>query len=122
MTLIDSSAWIHSLRPRGDAAVTKRVRVLLETGEAAWCPMIRLELWNGARGEHEKRVLRDMQRDLPELDVNPAVWTAAYELARKARQRGVTVPATDLLVAACARHHGVNIEHDDEHLAALTAL
>lgn len=122
MTLIDSSAWIHSLRPHGDAAVTERVRFLLETGEAAWCPMIRLELWNGARGEHEKRVLRDMVRDLPELDINRAVWSGADELARKARRLGVTAPATDLLIAACARHYGVNIEHDDEHLAALTGL
>jgi len=122
MTLIDTSAWIHSLRPGGDAVVTERVRFLLETGEAAWCPMVRLELWNGARGEHEKRVVRDMERDLPELELTPAVWNMSCELARKARRRGVTAPATDLLIAACARHHGVNIEHDDEHLAALAKL
>ena len=122
MTLIDSSAWIHSLRPHGNREVTERVRFLLETGEAAWCSMIRLELWNGARGEHEKRVLRDMERDLPELEVNHAVWLASYKLARKARKGGVTAPATDLLIAACARHHGVNIEHDDEHLASLATL
>jgi predicted nucleic acid-binding protein len=122
MTLIDTSAWIHSLRPRGDATVTQRVRQLLETGEAAWCPMVRLELWNGARGEHEKRVLRDMDRDLPELAIDEAVWRKGRDLARKARRSGITVPATDLLIAACARHHNVSIEHDDEHLAALTRL
>jgi predicted nucleic acid-binding protein len=122
MTLVDSSAWIHSLRPGGDAAVTARVRFLLETGEAAWCPMIRLELWNGARGVHEKRVLRDMARSVAELDVSQSVWSAGYELARKARMKGLTAPATDILIAACARHHGVGIEHDDEHLAALINL
>lgn len=121
MTLIDTSAWIHSLRPRGDAAVTQRVRFLLETGEAAWCPMIRLELWNGARGDHEKRVLRDMELNLVELAVDQAVWDASFELAREARKRGITAPATDIMVAACAKHHGVGIEHDDEHLAALMA-
>jgi len=122
VTLIDSSAWIHSLRPRGNPEVTERVRFLLETGAAAWCPLIKLELWNGARGEHEKRVLRDLARVLPELDIDRAVWKASYELARKARKSGITVPATDLLIAACARRHGVGIEHDDEHLLTLTAL
>lgn len=122
MTLIDTSAWIHSLRPHGNAEVTERVRFLLETGQGAWCPMIRLELWNGARGTHEKRVLRDMERDLPELTIDHAVWTTGRELARKARKQGITVPATDLLITACARHHSVSIEHDDDHLAALARI
>jgi predicted nucleic acid-binding protein len=33
-----------------------------------------------------------------------------------AREKGVAVPVTDLLVAACAWHHGVSIEHHDSHL------
>jgi len=122
MTLVDSSAWIHGLRSGGDTAVTRRVRFLLETGEAAWCPMIRLELWNGARGEHEKRVLRDMERHLTELAISQKVWDESFELARKARRAGLTAPPADLLIAACARHYGVGIEHEDEHLAALLAL
>lgn len=122
MTLIDTSAWIHSLRPNGDSKLTEKVRGYLRTGEAAWCPIIRLELWNGARGKHEKRVLADFERDLIELKFDDAVWDASYNLARKARQKGITVPATDLLIAACARRYSVNIEHDDEHLAALSLL
>ena len=122
MTLVDSSAWIHSLRTDGDPTMTGRVRLLLETGEAAWCPIVRLELWNGARGEHEKRVLREMERDLTELVFSQPVWHESYDLARKARRGGITAPATDVLIAACARHYDVDVEHDDEHLAALLAL
>ncbi len=50
MTLVDTSAWIESLRPSGDRAVAERVRSLLVNGDAAWCAMARLELWNGAWG------------------------------------------------------------------------
>jgi len=99
-----------------------RVRSLLETGEAAWCPMVRLELWNGARGEHEKRVLKDMEQTLTELDMSRAVWADACKLARRARRRGKTAPATDILIVACAAHYGVEIEHDDEHFDTLKAL
>ena len=115
MKLIDTSSWIHSLRPDGDAVVASRVRAALETGDAAWCAMVRLELWNGARGEREKAVLREMEATLLDLEITADVWQLAMELARKARDNGLTVPATDLLLAACARHHGAELEHADSH-------
>ena len=69
MILVDSSSWIHMLRPNGDAAVRDRVTRALDAGEACWCPIIRLELWNGAGGDREKKVLRDFERLLPELAI-----------------------------------------------------
>ena len=122
MTLVDTSAWIHSLRPDGDREVSDRVRVLLASGEAAWCALIQLELLNGARGERERRVLAEMAAALPSLPIDDTVWSTAHELARAARSHGHTVPATDLVIAACARRHGVGLEHDDSHLAAAQSL
>lgn len=122
MRLIDTSAWIHALRPDGDPAVASRVRGLLEMGEAAWCPMVQLELWNGARGDHERRVLKEMKDDLIELEMDGPVWTLANALAQSARRTGKTIPATDILIAACARRHGVELEHADQHFAVLAAL
>ena len=113
MVLIDSSSWIHFLRPAGDADVRDRVAALLEAGTARWCPLVRLELWNGAGGEREKKVLREFEGRIPELEISDDVWEAAYDLARRCRGAGVTVPATDLLIHACARHHGAGIEHAD---------
>ena len=122
MRLVDTSAWVHALRPDGDPEVAARVRSLLEAGEAAWCPMIELELWNGARGAHEKRVLNEMAKVLMELDLDGEVWTAAYALARAARQKGNTIPATDVFIVACARRHGVEVEHADQHFVTLAGL
>ena len=122
MTLVDTSSWIEQLRRDGDATVRGRVETLLMTAEAAWCPIVRLELWNGARGDRERTVLREMERELPCLEIDPPVWDKAAALARLARQKGVTVPATDLLVAACARHHGVPLEHSDGHLERIAAV
>ena len=119
MTLVDTSAWIESLRPSGDRAVAERVRSLLVNGDAAWCAMVRLELWNGARGDHEKAVLRDMEKNLIELQMPLAVWDLAFELARKARSAGHTIPPTDILITACARHHKLAVEHKDSHFDIL---
>lgn len=122
MILVDTSSWIHFLRPKGDHAVRVRVERALSEGEACWCPVIKLELWNGAGGDHEKKVLRDIERVLPELSITIDVWSAAYELARLARTSGVTVPATDILIATCARYHGVIIESADSDFQALADL
>jgi predicted nucleic acid-binding protein len=113
MVLVDTSSWIHFLRPAGDSDVRSRVEAILEAGSARWCPVVRLELWNGAGGEREKKVLREFERHIPELAITQDVWEGAYELARRCRAAGVTVPATDLLVHACARYHGAGIEHAD---------
>jgi predicted nucleic acid-binding protein len=94
----------------------------LTDGEACWCSLVRLELWNGAGGTREAAVLKDLERALPELAINDDVWSLSYNLARKARGSGITVPATDLLIAACAKHHGAEIETADADFAAIDAL
>jgi predicted nucleic acid-binding protein len=119
VTLVDTSAWIESLRPSGNRAVAGRVRSFLVNGDAAWCAMVSLELRNGARGDHEKAVLRDRERNLIDLDMPPAVWDLTSELARKTRGAGHTIPPTDILIAACARHHGTAVEHKDGHFDTL---
>lgn len=122
LLLVDTSSWIHFLRPDGDPKVHARVETALENGEACWCPLVQLELWKGARGAHERSVLREFARVLPELVIDREVWSKAYELATQARARGVTAPATDVLIAACALHHGADLESADsdfDHLAAV---
>ncbi|MCY3941022.1 MAG: PIN domain-containing protein [Gammaproteobacteria bacterium] len=120
MILIDTSSWIHLLRPDGDRAVRRRVRMALESGTACWCPLVQLELWNGARGDRERKVLRQFAEALPLLPMDEAVWSAAYDLARRARSQGVTVPAADLAIATCAQRHGVRIESADADFARLS--
>jgi len=111
--LIDTSSWIHFLRADGDAIVRQRVDAALRSGAACWCPVVRLELWNGAAGAREKKVMREFERVIPELAISATTWRLACELARLCRAAAVTVPATDVLIAACAREHGARLEHAD---------
>ncbi len=122
MILVDSSSWIHFLRPNGDPVVRSRVEAALTSGEARWCPLVQLELWNGAAGDREKKMFRDFEAVLPELAIDDDVWAGAYEIARRARAAGVSVPATDLLIAACARRHGADLETADSDFERLAAL
>ena len=125
MILIDTSSWVHLLRPDGGPEIRSRVEAALRSGDACWCPIVQLELWNGARGGREQQVLRRFAEVLPALPMDEDVWSVAYDLARRARSRGVTVPATDVAIAACARRHDARLESADrdfELLAGVTAI
>ena len=122
MTLIDTSAWIEQLRINGDATVRRQVELLLASGDAAWCPLVRLELWNGARSAGERAVLTEMQETLPSLAMDAPVWERATTLATGTREQGITIPVTDVLIAACARHHDASLLHDDRHFDLIAPL
>lgn len=122
LTLIDTSSWIEALRRQGDKQVRERVHKLLVEGEAVWCDIVLLELWNGARGDYEKKRLQQLEQEMICLPTTSSVWKKARLLARLCRERGVTAPATDVLVVACARTHKVAIDHQDAHFAAILRL
>jgi predicted nucleic acid-binding protein len=122
MTIVDSSSWIEALRLRGIPEVRKRVENLLDAGEAAWCPIIRMELWRGVGGAAERKKLQLLETRIPMLNVEMPVWNQAFDLLIKARGLGVTAPVTDVLIVATARFHNVDIEHCDWHLKALVGI
>jgi len=122
MKLVDTSSWVHQIRRRGDPAIRVRVEQLLRAGDAAWCPAVRLELWAGVGSEADRKLLRDYEQRIPELPITEAVWREAYALAGRCRQAGKTAPPHDILIAACARHHGAEIEHEDAHFDLLARL
>ena len=84
--------------------------------------MIRLEIRAGIGDEKERRALRNYEAVLPDLPVDAAVWNAACDLANRARRAGKTIPASDILISACGRHHELEIEHSDAHFDMLAAL
>jgi predicted nucleic acid-binding protein len=98
------------------------VNALLETGRAAWCAPIRLELRRGVTNDVERRTLRRYEAVLPDYEITAETWTRAIQLADRGREAGVTAPLADLLIFACARLNGLAIEHDDEHFEALAKL
>ncbi|HEY5893372.1 MAG TPA: PIN domain-containing protein [Chthoniobacterales bacterium] len=114
--------WVHALRRNGDSDKKQIVTQLLINGEAAWCSVVRLELWNGVGSDNERQPLREFEAAIPNYAVTDEVWERAFELASLCRKAGKTAPATDVLIAACARHHGVGIEHADAHFEFLMAL
>ncbi len=119
--LVDTSAWIEVLRRDGDPKIRDAVVEATRERKAAICDMVLLELWAGAGGSHERAVIAQMSADLECLSIDDAVWKSAHALAQTCRAAGVAVPGPDLLIAACADRHGVEILERDGHFAQIAA-
>lgn len=114
MKLVDTSSWIEYLRER-KSNVSERVEALVLADEAAWCDMTAVELWHGARGAREKKELAALEQEITVLSIDSGVWQKARLLAIRLREAGVTVPGSDIIIAACAVHYKLELEFCDAH-------
>ena len=73
---------------------------------------------NGGTAERAK--LTQLFETLVCLPTEAKVWSQARELAGQSRKRGVTVPATDILIAAVAEAHQISLLHADRHFDLLS--
>jgi tRNA(fMet)-specific endonuclease VapC len=120
MLLVDSSIWIDFLRNKDGehAALT----IALREGSALICPVVWVEICSGIRGKREELICQHIKDLCPSLEMDAEVWSTAVALGRTARQSGLNCPLADILIAACARRHGVGLMHRDKHLAILETL
>ena len=121
MVLLDSSVWIEALRRNGRLDIKLAVEGLLEVYEAQWCTPVRLEVLGGARPE-ERRRLGQHFSVIPYRSCNEKDWDRAISLAWKLRDKGLTVPWLDVVIASLALHDGIRLFAVDEHFKKISAL
>src|ERR1700691_637813 len=121
MKPIDTSSWVEYFRER-ESEAGDNVEVLVLSGEAAWCDMTLVELWHGVRGAKEKRELAEMEREISRIHVDEPIWRLASKLALRCREKEITVPISDVVIAACAVARGLELEHCDKHFDDLLPL
>ena len=114
MKLVDTSSWIAYLRD-ADSDAGNRVEELVLTGDAGWCDVTAVELWHGVRGAREKRDLAALEQEITLFPVDAEAWQKARRLAVQCRQAGLTVPVADIIIAAAAARHRLDLEHCDRH-------
>lgn len=115
LTLIDTSAWIEFLRPNGDQVIADLVEEALVCDQAATCDIVMLELWNGAGNLQQRKKLRQLEQNIHALQHTSLVWRTARNLAEKARDKGLSIPSTDLLIFSTAKLHSASLICKDKH-------
>ena len=115
MILIDSSAWIEYYHPRGHPVVQENVASAIESDEAAVNGIIQVEIVGFVAKEKQRETLLADFGSYHWLEIDRAVFDDATELGATLRGHGITVPATDLIVAATAIRARAALYHVDSH-------
>ena len=115
MVLVDTSAWITSFKKTGHPDLKEFMRQIIVSGEAVTSQIIILELLQGCRSSEERDALRIKLESLDILPLTQSVWEQAYELAFSLRRKGLTLPTTDLIIAALAIEDKSLLLHHDKH-------
>ncbi|MBV8527723.1 MAG: PIN domain-containing protein [Candidatus Dormibacteraeota bacterium] len=98
MTVVaDTSVWITFLRTgaRGDAA---RLDALLSQQAVVVCGPVLAEILAGA-GSQDRVRLQLLFAGLPWADIDRTAWGRVGDVAAELRERGETVPLTDIAIA-----------------------
>lgn len=115
MTLVDTSALIEYYRPDGDGTARAAVAEAIAADEVAVNGIVQVELVTFAPDAAAlDKLMADFQA-FHWLDLDRAVHDEATLLGFALRRQGLTIPATDLIVAACAIRADILLYHVDEH-------
>jgi len=116
--LIDSNVFIALSRLRVDPS-----RWLGSRFEDIYtCGMVRLEVIRGMKSPHERDAMVSFFDVLCNVPTDNRLWEAAAELGWKLDRAGDTIPAQDVLIAACALRAGVPVLTADRHFDAIPGL
>ena len=119
MILVDSSVWIEYYRARGDARYQRWVAEAIRQDQVAVNAIVAAEIltFTRDRGQYAK-----VEGDFTAFHWTPvdrAVGLRAADLGFRLRRKGLTVPATDLLIFASALAAGAELMHHDGHFPYL---
>lgn len=120
MFLIDSSAWIEYLRPKGAKKIKERVKEILQREEAVSCGVVVAEILRGAKNEKDFRTLHESLTSLPQIPIDDAVIERASQWGFLLDRRGKSVSTTDLLIAA-AVYKKARLLHADRDFGIISS-
>jgi predicted nucleic acid-binding protein len=121
MVIVDTSAWIPFFN-RPESPEKRIIEELIDQDNAAIVGVVLAELLQGCRSQEEREELKDALLALPYLGVSQATWIAAGEISAGLLRKGITLPLTDLVIAAAAIEHRCSVYSLDAHFQKIPGL
>ncbi len=115
MIVADSSALIEYYRPGGREAAAEAVAEAIAADRLAVNGVIQVEIVAFARSDVDRRRLAEDFQAFHWLELTRRDFALAQELGFQLRRNGLTVPPTDLIIAASAINAAAVLYHLDGH-------
>lgn len=122
MYLVDTSIWIHGLRPRGNSVIRSRLKPLILSGNTAITEWILLELMTGLTKSEQPSELLQWFDPVPKLPFLDGWWAKAWQYAGRLRKQGISPSAADCLIATVAIEHQITLIHCDADFESMRGI
>lgn len=120
LVLIDRSVWIDYYHPRGPQRLKRQVQEAIEENRVATMGLIAVEVLQGAPNPASLSTLREDFLGFHWLEITQDVWFEAARLGATLRHSGVSIPTTDMVIAATALHYRTRLWHRDDDFTRLS--
>jgi len=111
--MVDTSTWIEYFR-EGKGTTCDMLDSLLEEDRAVLCGMVELELLRGVRTRERPR-LKGLLDALRFVETTREDFIAAGERLCELRERGLTISASDALIAMVSKRNDLSLLTLDSH-------
>ena len=111
--IADTCIWIEYFRKRG--SVSSALRDLIKQGRVIVTGPVICELLQGAKNPKDAELIKEVTKALPLLLVTQETWLSAGDLFFDLRRKGITLPPSDVLLAALAIENDCPVFTLDNH-------
>jgi len=115
MILIDSSVWINYYRSDGEPRIKQIVIDAIDKDLVAINGIIMVEILSGISRKKEFEKVKNDFMGFHILPINDKVFLKSATIGSYLRRKGITVPSTDLIIAASAINSKSILYHIDNH-------
>lgn len=119
--LPDTCAWIDFLNARS-TPLSAALEASLRSGAICTCGIVKYELAQGVKNKREEHVLFEALQAVEHLEMTESLWIRAGQLAAGLRKQGITIPLSDILIAALALEYKVSVLTIDRHFNLVEGL
>ncbi|MFA5353233.1 MAG: PIN domain-containing protein [Thermodesulfovibrionales bacterium] len=111
--IVDTSVLIGFFKDT--EGVAGAVEDLLQQGRVVITGIVLAELLQGMKNLREELLLDDFLLAVSTLELTTGIWLKAGRLALALRRKGITLPLTDVAIAALAIEHDLPVFTLDKH-------
>jgi len=119
--IVDTTVWIEFFRDE-KSLISIHLQGLLRSGRVALTGMVLSEILQGVKGAREAALVKKSLEPLFFIEMNRKEWQTAGEMSAALRRKGVTIPLSDILIAAVAVNQDCEVFTTDPHFDSIPGL
>lgn len=119
--IVDTCVWIEFFR-EPESELTLRLKGLLRERKVIMVGMVMAEILQGVKAPKEANLVKQNLEKLPYLEITRDTWASAGEISASLRGTGITIPLSDLIIAAMALSGDHEIFTIDPHFNKVDGL